>query len=94
MAPSPEPLPAPTRGAEPTELSSPAPPMPPTANLTLRIRGSFDQRLADLVHDFRKNGIRTSKVELVEMCLAELPPQPSRDLERRLTRFQTQHRRQ
>jgi hypothetical protein len=45
----------------------------PTANLALRVRRPLDDHLADLVHEFRREGVRTSKVELVEMLLWELP---------------------
>jgi hypothetical protein len=45
----------------------------PFANLAVRVRRSFDDLLADLVHDLRRGGVRTSKAELVEVALAELP---------------------
>lgn len=44
-----------------------------TANLALRVRRPLDDHLADLVHGFRREGVRTSKVELVELLLWELP---------------------
>lgn len=41
-------------------------------NLAIRVRRPLDDRLADLIHDLRGQGVRTSKVELVEMLLWEL----------------------
>ena len=44
-----------------------------TANLALRVRQPLDDHLAEIIHAFRREGVRTSKVELVEMLLWELP---------------------
>lgn len=61
----------------------------PTANLTLRVRPSLDGRAADLVHEAaRQHGIKTSKAQLVEMLLSELPATVTADLLARLRRFQ------
>lgn len=66
------------------------PPFPASeaqANLAVRIRRSLDLRLDDLLHQLRREGIRSSKAELVEMLLWELPNQLNYDLETRLSHF-------
>jgi hypothetical protein len=45
----------------------------PPVNLAIRVRRPLDDQLADLIHALRRAGIRTSKVEIVEMLLWELP---------------------
>jgi hypothetical protein len=37
------------------------------------VRRPLDDRLADIIHALRLRGVRTSKVELIEMLLWELP---------------------
>lgn len=59
----------------------------PAVNLAIRVRRPLDDRLADLIHALRVDGVRTSKVELVEMLLWELPEDDAPDLVRRLARF-------
>lgn len=59
----------------------------PTANLTLRIRQSLDLRLVELLHSLRRDGVRSSKKELIEMCLSELPFEPSEQLRVRLRAY-------
>jgi hypothetical protein len=59
----------------------------PLANLTLRVRQSLDFRLGDLVHALRREGVRSSKKELIEMLLSELPSQPSEELRARLRTY-------
>ena len=59
----------------------------PTANFSVRVRQSLDTRLLDLVHAFRREGLRTSKVEIVELLLWELPAESSPELRRRLAEF-------
>jgi hypothetical protein len=61
----------------------------PFANLAVRVRRSFDDLLADLVHDLRRSGVRTSKAELVEVALAELPSSATRDLGDRIMRLRS-----
>lgn len=56
-------------------------------NLALRVRASLDDRLNDLVYQLRREGIRTSKVELVEMLLWNLPGRPSADVRSGLEAF-------
>src|SRR5690606_33827737 len=57
------------RGVEPTRLAADLPPV----NLAIRVRKPLDDHLADLIHGLRGVGVRTSKVELIEMLLWELP---------------------
>ena len=58
-----------------------------SANLAIRVRRSLDERLADVIYELRREGVRTSKVELVEMLLYELPDTVTPDLRKRLARF-------
>lgn len=59
----------------------------PQANLAVRVRRSLDLRLDDLLHELRHRGVRSSKAELMEMLLWELPPKLDASLEARLVRF-------
>jgi hypothetical protein len=59
----------------------------PTANLTLRIRQSLDLRLVELLYSLRREGVRSTKKELIEMCLSELPLEPSEHLRARLRAY-------
>jgi hypothetical protein len=68
--------------AAPARLAADLPP----ANLAIRVRKPLDDRLAELIHALRRDGVRTSKVELVEMLLWELPDDPVAARER-LRRF-------
>jgi hypothetical protein len=63
-----------------------APDLPPV-NLAIRVRKPLDDRLADLIHALRREGVRTSKVELIEMLLWELPEGDSAGARERLRRF-------
>lgn len=56
-------------------------------NLALRVRATLDERLNDLVYQLRREGVRTSKVELVELLLWDLPAQPSATIRSRLEAF-------
>jgi len=76
----------------PSRVRRPAPPIRlgpdlPAVNLAIRVRRPLDDRLADLIHALRADGVRTSKVELVEMLLWELPEDDQPALVRRLARF-------
>ena len=95
-----EPAPTPPAGvavpAPPPDRSPPVPDLrsniaatgtEPTANLTLRIRQSLDLRLAELTHGLRREGVRSSKKELIEMCLFELPTEPTEHLRSRLRSY-------
>lgn len=49
----------------------------PPVNLAIRVRRPLDEHLVDVLHDLRKAGVRSSKVELIEMLLWELPADPA-----------------
>ena len=51
------------------------------------MRKPLDDRLADLIHALRREGVRTSKVELIEMLLWELPDDDPAGARERLRRF-------
>ncbi|MFN2591652.1 MAG: hypothetical protein ABR532_02320 [Candidatus Dormibacteria bacterium] len=86
--------------APPKSRSRPAPkPIAPTgglpladepfSNMTLRVRTSLDMRASDLVHEMKyRHNVRTSKAELVEMLLSDLPTKPSDALIARVRAFQ------
>lgn len=59
----------------------------PWSNLAIRVRRPLDDRLADLIHELRRDGVRTSKVEVIEMLLWELPPDDAEGLRKRIARF-------
>lgn len=59
----------------------------PAANLAIRVRRPLDDRLADAIHELRRGGVRTSKVELVEMLLWELDTADLDGLRKRIARF-------
>lgn len=67
-----------------------APDLPPV-NLAIRVRRPLDDRLASIIHSLRLRGVRTSKVELIEMLLWELPAtaEPDDALLERLGRFRS-----
>ena len=68
---------------EPVRLAADLPP----ANLAIRVRRPLDERLADLIHALRRDGVRTSKVEMIEMLLWELPEEDHAAVRERLRRF-------
>jgi hypothetical protein len=91
-APEPAPAPAPAPAARPRRPApAPAPlrlgPDVAPVNLAIRVRKPLDDRLADLIHDLRREGVRTSKVELIEMLLWELPEGERAGVRERLRRF-------
>lgn len=43
----------------------------PPVNLAIRVRKPLDDHLAEIIHQLRRDGVRTSKVELIEMLLWE-----------------------
>ena len=63
-----------------------APDLPPV-NLAIRVRKPLDDRLVELIHALRREGVRTSKVELIEMLLWELPEDDAGGARERLRRF-------
>ena len=75
-------------GRVPRRLDRPrlAPDLPPV-NLAIRVRKPLDDHLADLIHDLRHDGVRTSKVELIEMLLWEQTSEDARALRERLGAF-------
>lgn len=81
------------RGARRT-ARAPQPPRPVVgpedrvANLAIRVRQPLDAHLAEVVHAFRREGVRTSKVELIELLLWELPADPTQ-VRGRLAAFRT-----
>lgn len=93
--------PAPAAGA-PSHASAPPPPSEagaptaarvrlaadlPPVNLAIRVRKPLDDRLAEIIHALRREGVRTSKVELVEMLLWELPDDDLVGVRERLRAF-------
>mgnify|MGYP000550450704 FL=1 len=84
------PTPAPSRSARnrpatPTRLRLAADVAP--VNLAIRVRRPLDDRLADTIHALRGHGVRTSKVELIEMLLWELPDDRTAEVRERLRQF-------
>lgn len=63
-----------------------APDLPPV-NLAIRVRKPLDDHLADLIHALRREGVRTSKVELVEMLLWEQTGEGAEAVRARLGAF-------
>jgi hypothetical protein len=62
-------------------------PLDPTVNLGLRIPRPLDDRLADLLHELRSHETRSSKVEVLQMLLWELPSSVGPAFRDRLERF-------
>jgi len=56
-------------------------------NLAIRVRRPLDDRLADIIHGLRGQGVRTSKVELIEMLLWEMPEDDLPAVRERLRQF-------
>ncbi len=93
VAPSPQtPRRVPARrvaGGGTTQAASQRPrvgPDAPPVNLAIRVRRPLDEHLVDVLHDLRKAGVRSSKVELIEMLLWEMPADPEA-VRRRLAEF-------
>ena len=59
----------------------------PPVNLAIRVRKPLDDRLAEVIHQLRQEGVRTSKVELIEMLLWEMPDDQPGALRERLRQF-------
>lgn len=60
----------------------------PQIQLTLRVRAELDERLVEVVHHLRRLIGRTTKVELIELLISELPDQDVRTLEDLANRIQ------
>jgi hypothetical protein len=73
------------RGAGETRVRL-APDLPPV-NLAIRVRKPLDDGLADQIHALRRDGVRTSKVELIEMLLWESAGAAPEALRERLRTF-------
>ena len=73
------------RGAGETRVRL-APDLPPV-NLAIRVRKPLDDGLADQIHALRRDGVRTSKVELIEMLLWESAGATPEALRERLRTF-------
>lgn len=71
------------RAAAPVRLGADLPPV----NLAIRVRKPLDDRLAEVIHQLRGDGVRTSKVELIEMLLWEMPDDEPSAIRERLRRF-------
>ncbi len=65
-----------------------------TSNLAVRVRRSLDRRLDTLLHELKMSGTKSSKVEIVELLLWELPMTVDEDLRRRLREFRAATRRE
>ena len=78
--------PAARRGRPARRACGWAPTWPPV-NLAIRVRRPLDDRLADIIHGLRGQGVRTSKVELIEMLLWELPDDDLPAVRERLRQF-------
>lgn len=91
-APAPPVVPKPPRPkpvAEKPAVALPLSPDEPLANLTVRVRRSFDDRLADLLHELRRE-LKSSKAELVELAIGGLPSRPTPELLERLKLLRAQ----
>ena len=59
----------------------------PPVNLAIRVRKPLDDRLAEVIYRLRVAGVRTSKVELIEMLLWEMPADQLPAIRERLRQF-------
>lgn len=55
-------------------------------NLSIRVRRPLDEHLVEALHRLRRAGVRSSKVELIELLLWDLPADPA-TLRARLAEF-------
>jgi hypothetical protein len=62
-------------------------PTDPLANLAVRVRRPLDKRLGSLVYKLGEEEVKTSKAELIEMLLWELPAEPTDEFRHRLAAF-------
>lgn len=61
----------------------------PTVMLGARVRRPLDDALSDLVHDVRQHGVRTTKVELIEIALLSLVGTGSADVAEQVMDFRS-----
>ncbi len=90
VAAAPKPAPRPHAPNAPVALPVRHPDAQPgetLVNLAVRVRHSIDAWLAELIHELRRDGVRSSKAEIVEMLLWELPPTANQDVRARLATF-------
>ena len=78
------PAPAPDLVASEHPLTAPTDAL---ANLAVRVRRPLDKRLGSLVYKLGEEEVKTSKAELIEMLLWELPAEPTDEFRRRLAAF-------
>ncbi len=64
-------------------------PNDPHVYLSARVRQPLEDHLCELLHQLRRAGVRSSKVELIEMMLWALPPTPDTELLGTLQAFRT-----
>ncbi len=87
------PAPAPAAAAAPgIDLSGLAD--APTVGLTARIRVPLDRRIVGLVRALQDEGVRTSKIELIEMLISELPEELTPAFRARVEAFRARAGRQ
>lgn len=65
-------------------------PNEPQRNLGVRVRASVEERLDDLLYQLRKAGIRSSKAEVVEALIWNLPAKPDDEFRTLLAEFRRQ----
>jgi len=66
-------------------------PKEPTVTIAVRARGSLDERLTDIVYQLRRQGVRTSKTELIELLVwAYIPARPTEEFLQVLNTFRTE----
>jgi hypothetical protein len=65
-----------------------------TSNLAVRVRRSLDRRLDTLLHELKMSGTKSSKVEIIELLLWELPASADDHLRHRLREFRAATRRE
>jgi hypothetical protein len=65
-----------------------------TSNLAVRVRRSLDRRLDTLLHELKMSGTKSSKVEIVELLLWELPVTVDDHLRHRLREFRAATRKE
>ena len=73
------------RGEDPIQLQ----PDEPIANFAVRVRRSLDDLVAWRLAELRRQGVRTTKVELTEMLLWELAWSDLDELKQRLAAFRS-----
>ena len=74
---------APASEQEPLRLSTDE----PLVNYAVRVRRGLDDLVAWRLAELRRQGVRSTKVELTEMLLWELSAAPAEDLAQRLAEF-------